>query len=51
MSNVTITDDARPTERPAFDLLDPAFYLGDPHAGYRWMREYESVYRDEANQL
>ena len=51
MTGVTITDDARPTERPAFDLLDPAFYLGDPHAGYRWMREHEPVYRDEANEL
>jgi len=33
------------------DLLDPHFYVGDPHPIYEWMRENEPVYRDEKNQL
>ncbi len=37
--------------RPAFDLLDPGFYLDDAHGSYQWMREHEPVYRDEANGL
>lgn len=37
--------------RPTADLLDPAFYTGDPHAAYAWMRANEPVYRDEKNQL
>jgi cytochrome P450 family 142 subfamily A polypeptide 1 len=32
--------------RPAVDLLDPTFHVGDPHPTYRWMREHEPVYRD-----
>jgi cytochrome P450 family 142 subfamily A polypeptide 1 len=35
----------------AFDLLDPEFYLHDPHAAYTWMRANEPVYRDETNGL
>ena len=37
--------------RPVVDLLDPDFYVGDPHPSYRWMREHEPVYRDEKNGL
>lgn len=37
--------------RPAIDLLDPHFYVGDPHPAYRWMRENEPVYHDEKNAL
>jgi cytochrome P450 family 142 subfamily A polypeptide 1 len=37
--------------RPAFDLLDPGFYVADPHAAYRWMRAHAPVYRDERNGL
>jgi cytochrome P450 family 142 subfamily A polypeptide 1 len=37
--------------RPDADLLDPAFYVGDPHPVYRWMRRHEPVYRDEKNAL
>jgi cytochrome P450 family 142 subfamily A polypeptide 1 len=37
--------------RPAVDLLDPHFYVGDPHPAYRWMRENEPVYHDEKNGL
>ena len=37
--------------RPAYDLLDPAFYAGDQHAAYRWMRANEPVYRDEPNAM
>jgi len=47
---MTVTE-PRSTSRPAYDLLDPAFYLGDPHAAFRWMRANEPVYRDEANAL
>jgi len=37
--------------RPAIDLLDPAFYAGNPHDVYAWMRAHEPVFRDEANDL
>lgn len=47
---VTETDPT-PDQRPAHDLLDPAFYAHDQHEGYRWMRANEPVYRDEANAL
>lgn len=40
-----------PSTRPAYDLLDPQFHLGDPHAAYSWMRAHEPVYRDEVNGL
>jgi cholest-4-en-3-one 26-monooxygenase len=46
-----LTDTNATTERPAADLLDPAFYGGDPHGAYTWMRAHEPVYRDEANEL
>ena len=36
---------------PPFDLLDPDFYVGDPHPAYRWMREHEPFYRDAKNGL
>jgi cytochrome P450 family 142 subfamily A polypeptide 1 len=39
------------SERPTADLLDPAFYVGDPHPAYRWMRRHEPVYRDAKNRL
>jgi cytochrome P450 family 142 subfamily A polypeptide 1 len=39
------------TTRPAADLLDPSFYLDDPHAAFTWMRANEPVYRDSANEL
>lgn len=42
---------APPTTRPAVDLLDPTFHVGDPHPTYRWMRHHEPIYRDEANDL
>ena len=38
-------------DRPPIDLLDPHFYVGDPHPAYRWMREQETVYHDEKNGL
>ena len=39
------------TERPDVDLLDGAFYVGDPYAAYAWMREHEPVYWDPVNEL
>ncbi|UDY35375.1 cytochrome P450 [Dermatobacter hominis] len=39
------------TERPRVDLLDGAFYVGDPYAAYAWMREHEPVYWDPVNEL
>ena len=47
---MTVTDAAAAT-RPDFDLLDPAFYLDDPHEAFRWMRAHEPVYRDRKNSL
>ncbi len=41
----------RVLSRPTVDLLDPSFHVGDPHPAYRWMREQEPIYRDEANGL
>lgn len=38
-----------PTER--IDLLDPELYRRDPHDVWAWMRENESVYRDQRNGL
>jgi cytochrome P450 family 142 subfamily A polypeptide 1 len=37
--------------RPADNLLDPNFYLGDPHEAFAWMRANEPVYRDQLNDL
>ena len=34
---------------PALD--DPDFYLGDPHAAFRWMRQHAPVYRYERARL
>ena len=39
------------SEQPTVDLLDPDFYVGDPHPAYRWMRRHEPVFRDEKNAL
>ncbi len=36
---------------PACDLLDPAFYLDDPHKTFTWMRADAPVYRDQRNGL
>jgi len=38
---------------PAMTLAldDPDFYLADPHAAFRWMREYAPVYRCERARL
>jgi cholest-4-en-3-one 26-monooxygenase len=33
------------------DLLDGGFYVDDPHAAYRWMRESSPVYWDATNEL
>jgi cytochrome P450 family 142 subfamily A polypeptide 1 len=33
------------------DLLDGDFYVNDPYAAYRWMRESAPVYWDAANEL
>jgi cytochrome P450 family 142 subfamily A polypeptide 1 len=38
-------------DRPTVDLLDPEFYVGDPHPAYRWMRAREPLYHDEKNDL
>ena len=39
------------TTRPAVDLLDPMFHVGDPHPAYAWMRRHEPVYHDTHNDL
>jgi cytochrome P450 family 142 subfamily A polypeptide 1 len=46
---MTTTSDAR--TRPDANLLDPSFYLGDPHRSFTWMRANEPVYRDGPNAL
>jgi cholest-4-en-3-one 26-monooxygenase len=45
------TDVSGTDRRPEADLLDPSFYLDDPHAAFAWMRANEPVYRDDANDL
>lgn len=37
--------------KPYIDLLDGAFYGGDPYPAYRWMRENDPLYRDEQSDL
>src|ERR1700674_5275437 len=37
------------TPIPDIDLLDGAFYAGDPHPTYTWMRANAPVYFDEKN--
>jgi len=37
----TLTD-----TRPDIDLTDGAFYAGDSHPAYKWMRKHEPVFRD-----
>jgi cholest-4-en-3-one 26-monooxygenase len=39
------------SQHRAFDLLDPHFYVDDPHAAFTWMRANEPVYHDTANDL
>ena len=34
--------------RDDIQLMEPAFYVGDPHGHWSWMREHAPVYRDEA---
>ena len=36
---------------PELDLLDGAFYAGDPEPTYAWMREHAPVYWDDTNKL
>src|SRR5689334_1419535 len=43
------TDGMSLTEIPRIDLLDGAFYAGDPHPTYEWMRKNRPVYFDEAH--
>ena len=43
---MTVTDPA-----PNIDLLDGAFYGGDPHPTYTWMRENAPVYFDAAHNV
>jgi len=35
----------------AIDLVDGAFYGGDPYPAFQWMRENEPVYFDERNEV
>src|SRR5262249_22581211 len=39
------------TDLATVDLLDPGFYLDDPHAAYRVMRATPGLWRDETNAL
>jgi len=39
------------TPRREIDLVDGAFYGGDPHPAYTWMREHEPVYYDAAHNV
>ena len=39
------------TTAPDIDLLDGAFYGGDPHPKYTWMRENAPVYFDAAHNV
>jgi cytochrome P450 family 142 subfamily A polypeptide 1 len=48
---MTTTTSREAGTRPAADLLDPTFYLGDPHAAFTWMRANEPVFRDDVNGL
>jgi cytochrome P450 family 142 subfamily A polypeptide 1 len=36
---------------PEVRLLDGAFYAGDPHPAFAWLREHAPVYWDEAGQV
>ena len=38
-------------EKNTIDLLDRAFYEGDPQPGYTWLRENAPVYWDETNEI
>ncbi len=37
--------------KPYIDFLDGAFYGGDPHPAYRWMRENDPLYYDPRSEL
>ena len=39
------------TEVARINLLDGAFYAGDPWPAYRWLRDEHPVYRDDVNGL
>lgn len=40
------TIDTQSELRPDVDLTDGAFYAGDSHSAYKWMRDNEPVFRD-----
>jgi cytochrome P450 family 142 subfamily A polypeptide 1 len=48
---MTTTTPDQVATRPAADLLDPNFYIGEPHRAFTWMRANEPVYRDQVNDL
>jgi len=39
------------TQRPDFDLLAGRFYADEAHDAFTWMREWEPVYHDRANDI
>ncbi|NNE73364.1 MAG: cytochrome P450 [Acidimicrobiales bacterium] len=39
------------TANPEIDLLDGPFYIDDPYATFRWMRENAPIYWDSTNEL
>ncbi len=41
----------RPRHERNIDLIEPAFYEGDTHAAYAWMREDAPAYWDSTNEL
>src|SRR5439155_3747551 len=41
----------RMSNTSAIDLLDGAFYAGDPHPTYEWMRRNSPVYFDAAHNV
>lgn len=48
---MTTTASDPDAKRPVVDLLDPNFYVDDPHRSFTWMRANEPVYRDQTNDL
>ena len=42
---------AQSSSGTAIDLVDGAFYGGDPYPGFKWMRRHEPVYFDERNDV
>lgn len=43
--------DAEPPAGLGIDLMDGAFFAGDPFPAYSWMREHAPVFHDRANDL